>query len=555
MSALATETPDTAGAYPRLSDQQIRILEAYGRCRETGAGETLVREGDAGYDLFVVLDGKVATMDESGPEPEVIAVHGPGRFLGELSMLTGQASPFTAVVREAGAVLQVPAQRLRDIAMREPAVGDLILRACLQRRSLLIGLGAGFRIIGSRYSPDTRRLRDLAARNRLPHLWIDLDEDPSAEAALRAVGVRPQETPVVVVRGDLVLRNPSNDELARALGIQDRRDGETIYDLLIVGAGPAGLAASVYGASEGLQTVALDGTAVGGQAATSSRIENYLGFPTGISGGELADRAAIQARRFGAHVTVPGEAVELNTGDELFGVRLRDSSVVRGRAVIIATGARYRRLEVPRLAELEATCVYYAATQIEARLCLGDPIVVVGGGNSAGQATVFLSHHAASVSLVVREPELDDNMSRYLADRIERLDNVEVLLHHEVRELRGTDTLESVVVEDTAGGERRALPARALFVFIGARPHTDWLDGQIALDDGGYILTGRDTGRPDAGFLETSVPGVLAAGDVRHGSIMRIASAVGDGAMAVKLVHDAVGRSHGALERVAVAAP
>jgi thioredoxin reductase (NADPH) len=555
MSALAGETPDTAGAYPRLSDQQIAILEAYGRCRETAVGDMLVREGDAGYDLFVVLDGKVAAVDESGAEPEVIAVHGPGRFLGELSMLTGQASPFTAVVREAGAVLQVPAQRLRDIALREAGLGDLILRACLQRRSLLIGLGAGFRIIGSRYSPDTRRLREFAARNRLPHLWIDLDEDPSAEVALRALGVRPEETPVVVVRGDLVLRNPGNDELARALGIRDSHDRETIYDLLIVGAGPAGLAASVYGASEGLQTVALDGTAVGGQAATSSRIENYLGFPTGISGGELADRAAIQARRFGARVTVPGEAVELDTGAERFAVRLRDTSVVRGRAVIIATGARYRRLEVPRLAELEATCVYYAATQIEARLCLGDPIVIVGGGNSAGQATVFLSHHAASVSLVVREPTLDDNMSRYLADRIERLDNVEVLLSHEVRELRGAGTLDSVVVEDTARGERRALPARALFVFIGARPHTDWLDGQIALDSGGYILTGRDTGRPDAAYLETSVPGVLAAGDVRHGSIMRIASAVGDGAMAVKLVHSALGGSQGALERVAVAAP
>jgi thioredoxin reductase (NADPH) len=553
MSALATETPDTAGAYPRLTDHQLSVLAASGRCRETAAGDILIRVGETDYDLLVVLEGKIATLDESGPEPEVIAVHGPGRFLGELSMLTGQASPFTAQVRQDGAVLQVPAQRLREIATREPALGDLILRACLQRRALLIGLGAGFRIIGSRYSQDTRRLRDFAARNRLPHVWVDLERDPSAEAALRALGVRPDETPVVVVRGDLVLRNPGNEELARALGIRDRSDGEVLCDLLIVGAGPAGLAASVYGASEGLDTVVLDGTAVGGQAATTSRIENYLGFPAGISGGELADRAVIQARKFGAHVTVPGEAVELDTGDGTFAVRLRDGTVVRGRAVIIATGARYRRLEVPRLAELEATCVYYAATPIEARVCHGDPIVIVGGGNSAGQAAVFLSHHAASVSLVVREPALDVNMSRYLADRIERLDNVEVLLHHEVRELRGTDMLDSVVVED-ARGERRTLPARALFVFIGARPRTDWLDGQLELDSGGYILTGRDTGRPDAAYLETSMAGVLATGDVRHGSVMRIASAVGEGAMAVKLVHEALGRSHRALDRVAAAA-
>jgi thioredoxin reductase (NADPH) len=549
-----TETPDLTGAYPRLSEQQIAALEHWGRQRQTAPGEVLIREGEVDYDFFVVLGGAVAIIDESGPQPELIAVHGPRRFLGELSLLTGQASPFTAVAREAGTVLQVPAERLRDIATRDPVVGDLILRAYLLRRSLLIGIGAGFRIIGSRYSPDTRRLRDFASRNRLPHAWIDLEDDPSAEMALRRFGVAPEETPVVIVRGDRILRNPSNDELARILGLRDATTSETLCDLIVVGSGPAGLAVSVYGASEGLDTISLDGVATGGQAATSSRIENYLGFPAGVSGGELADRATIQARKFGARVTVPAEAVALEQQDGRYAIHLHDGETVYGRTVVIASGARYRKLAVARLEDFEATCVYYAATQMEARVCHNDPIVVVGGGNSAGQATVFLSRHASSVTLVVREPELE-SMSRYLADQIARLENVEVLLGHELRELRGNDRLEAVVAEELQTGQRRTVPARALFVFIGACPHTDWLQGQVTLDSGGYILTGPESGRDDAGFLETNLPGVYAAGDVRHGTIMRVASAVGEGAMAVKLVHLHLGRSHGALQRSAMAAP
>jgi thioredoxin reductase (NADPH) len=544
-----------AGAYPRLSEQQLAALALSGRHRELAAGEVLIREGQVDYDFFVVLSGRVAIVDESGPVPELIAVHGPRRFLGELSMLTGQASPFTAVARERVEVQEVPAERMRDIATHDPMLGDLILRAYLLRRSLLIGIGAGFRIVGSRYSPDTRRLRDFAARNRLPHAWVDLEDDPSAEEALRRLGIGAEETPVVIVRGDRVLRNPANEELAGILGLRDDCNGEGVCDLVVVGAGPAGLAAAVYGGSEGLDTIALDGVATGGQAATSSRIENYLGFPSGISGGELADRATIQARKFGARVTVPAEAVALEPQDGRYTVRLRDGGAVHGRTIVIATGARYRKLAVPRLEEFEPTCVYYAATQMEARLCLHDPIAIVGGGNSAGQATVFLSHFAAHVALVVREPDLGENMSRYLADRIAKLANVEVLLHHELRELRGAGRLDAVVAEDTHSGERRTLPARALFVFIGANPHTEWLADQVALDAGGYVLTGPDTGRDGALYLETSLPGVLAAGDVRHGSIMRVASAVGEGAMAVKLVHAHLGRSHGALQHVAVAAP
>jgi thioredoxin reductase (NADPH) len=361
---------------------------------------------------------------------------------------------------------------------------------------------------------------------------------------------------VVIVRGDRVLRNPSNDELAGVLGLRDSRIRETVCDLIVVGAGPAGLAAAVYGASEGLDTVTVDGVATGGQAATSSRIENYLGFPAGVAGGELADRATIQARKFGARVTVPVEAVALEPRDGDYAIRLHDGGTVYGRTVVIATGARYRKLPVPRLEEFEPTCVYYAATPMEARMCLHDPVVVVGGGNSAGQATVFLSRYAERVALIIREPEIEASMSRYLADRILRLTNVEVLLQHEVRELRGTTRcLDAVVAEHTATHERRTVPARSLFVFIGARPHTEWLADQVALDSGGYVLTGPDTGRHGAPYLETSLPGVYAAGDVRHGSIMRVASAVGEGAMAVKLVHAHLGRSHGAMQQMAMAAP
>jgi thioredoxin reductase (NADPH) len=299
----------------------------------------------------------------------------------------------------------------------------------------------------------------------------------------------------------------------------------------------------------------VDGVATGGQAATSSRIENYLGFPAGVTGGELADRATIQARKFGADVSVPAEVVGLEPRDGSYTVHLQDGSSICARTLVIATGARYRKLAVARLEDFEATCVYYAATQMEARQCRSDPIAIVGGGNSAGQATVFLAKHASRVTLLVREPSLDANMSRYLADRIERLDNVEVLTGHEVRELRGDDRLEAVVAERGETGEHRTLAARALFVFIGACPHTEWLVGRVTLDDGGYIVTGPASGRADAAYLETNLPGVFAAGDVRHGSIMRVGSAVGEGAMAIKLAHDHLGRSHGALQRAAMAAP
>jgi thioredoxin reductase (NADPH) len=538
------ETPDRDGADPRLSDAQLAALAASGDRRRVRRGDVLFREGDEGYDFSVVLAGKVATLEHREHGARVIAVHGAGRFLGELSLLLGQPAFYTAEVCEAGEVLAVPVEQVRRLIAGDPAFGDVILRACLLRRSILIGLGAGFRIVGSRYSPDTRRLRELAARNRLPHVWLDLDEDPAAEALLRELGVAPEETPVLLW-GDAVLRNPGNAELARITGLHPPPVGDAGYDVVVVGAGPSGLAAGVYSASEGLMTLEVDAVATGGQAATSSRIENYLGFPSGISGAELADRATIQAEKFGARIAVPAEATALEQRDGRHVIRLDDGSSVSASAVVIATGVHYRKLDVPRLEQFEAHSVYYAATHMEARLCMGDPVAVVGGGNSAGQATLFLAAHAASVRLLVRERDLAEHMSRYLADRIERLPSVEVVLDCEVRELIGDDALEAVVVEDRGTRERRRVPARALFVFIGARPRTRWLGGQLAVDSGGYILTGpdapREDGAPEPLLLETSRPGVFAVGDVRSGSVQRVASAVGDGAMAIRLVHARLG--------------
>jgi thioredoxin reductase (NADPH) len=545
-----TETPDVDGAYPRLTDAQIAELERYGERRATTEGEVLIREGEHAPAFYVITGGEVAVVDGYGTGRErTLAVHGPGRFLGELALVIGQPAFVTSVVREAGEVLALPRDCLHDVAVRDARLGDLIMRAYLARREILINLGAGLRIIGSRYSPDTRRLRDFAARNRLPHRWLDLEEDPAADALLTELGVGPEETPVVVWSGTRVLRNPDNAELAKVIGLPVPADLTIDADLLVVGAGPAGLAAAVYGASEGLTTVAVDGTAVGGQAATSSRIENYLGFPAGISGAELAERAIVQAEKFGAQISVPGEAVGLGQEEGYHVVRISGGRSLRARTVLVVTGARYRRLDVPGMDRLEKASVYYAATEIEAHQCAPDPVAVVGGGNSAAQAALFLADHVAKVHLLIREDELTANMSHYLADRIVKNPTIEVRLNTEVRELRGDRVLERVVVEDNRTGERDTIGARSLFVFVGAVPHARWLGDEIALDARGFVLTGPDAAKngraeewEDLGrqpyFLETSRPGVFAAGDVRSGSIKRVASAVGEGSMAVRLVHE-----------------
>ncbi|MEU5983699.1 FAD-dependent oxidoreductase [Streptomyces sp. NPDC047434] len=546
------ETPDRYGAFPRLTPEQLQDLTAHGERRRTAEGEVLYREGEPFREFLAILSGTVEILhDHGGSEERTVAVHGPGRFLGELGLLEGQAAFDTAVMRQAGEILAVPVEQQRALVDRDPVLGDLILRAYLGRRYLLIGLGAGFRILGSCYSPDTLRLREFAARNRLPHRWVDLEKDKEADALLRRFSIQPEETPVVLWKGERVLRNPSNAELARLIGLPTPVPSSDTgrCDVVVVGAGPAGLAAAVYGASDGLTTVAVDAVATGGQAATSSRIENYLGFPSGISGGELIERAVLQAHKFGARLMVPAQVTGLTPLDDEYVVTFADGSRARAGAVVLASGVWYRRLEVPDIDRLEGISVYYAATVHEASLCQADPVAVVGGGNSAGQASLFLANHASQVHLLIRGGDLNADMSRYLVDQVERHPKIEVLLHTEVRGVSGEEKLESLIVEDNASGERRELRAAALFVFIGARPRTDWLKGVLALDEKGFVLTGADAqAAADASrwdslgrgplLLETTLPGVFAAGDVRSGSVKRVASAAGEGAMAIRFVHE-----------------
>ena len=536
---------------PTLREDQIEILRRYGQTRKTQVGEVLFRAGDTSNDFIVVLEGEAEVIDDFAGEARTIGVFLAGRFLGELNMLTGQAMYLTAVVREGGEVLAIPRERLKEVVTEEQNLSDIILKAFLARRAYMMRTGLGLRIVGSRHSVDAARLREIAARNRLPHVWIELEEDPeAAEALLARFGAKPSETPVTIWQGEDVLKNPTNAEFARTTGLEvDAPWGET-YDLVVVGTGPAGLGASVYGASEGLSTLALESMALGGQAGTSSRIENYPGFPVGLSGFELASRILVQADKFGARTAVPQEAIGLRRGkDGLYRIELSEGGEVAARSVIAATGARYRRLDVPRLGRFEGVSVHYAATEAEAQRCEGEEVTVVGGGNSAGQAAVYLARRTSKVYLLIRGDDLAKSMSRYLVDRVMGAENVELLASTEVRELMGEDRLEGVVVEDNRLGARRTLGARALFVFIGADANTGWLEGTVALDERGFVLTGgalehsvleggvwQDRSR-EPFLLETSLPGVFAAGDVRGGSIKRCTSAVGEGSMAVKLVH------------------
>ncbi|MGD0980503.1 MAG: FAD-dependent oxidoreductase [Solirubrobacteraceae bacterium] len=539
------ETPDRQGAFPRLDEVQRAKFRAVGTLREVASGEVLFREGDPNYDFFVVESGAVTIVQGYGQEQRVIAVHGQHRFLGELNLLTGSPPFLTAVVRDPGTMIQLPVERLREVVSSDEELSNTILRAFLGRRSILIEAGAGVKLVGSRFSRDTQRLREFLARNRMPHQWMDLEDDEEADKLLQLLAIEPDETPVVI-GGSGVLRNPSNAELAAVLGLGSRGAAPAMCDLVIVGGGPAGLAAAVYGASEGLDTQAIDAVAFGGQASTSARIENYLGFPTGISGSELAERAQLQARRFGARLVVPAQAVGLTDLDTHFAVELTDGSVVNGRTIIVATGAQYRKLDVPGYSGCEAAgCIYYAATLTEGLRCASDPVVVVGGGNSAGQAAMFLSQHAANVRLLIRGESLAKSMSRYLIKEIEEREQIEVLTQTEIVDLGGDMALETVTVRDIRSGERHQLAAKALFVFIGAAPHTDWLSGHVAMDEHCFLLTGRDIEdeqleswngeRPL--FLETSRRGIFAVGDVRSGSVKRVASAVGEGSMAVQLIH------------------
>jgi thioredoxin reductase (NADPH) len=534
-------------AFPRLGEDLLTVLDAAGRRRRLEDGEILYRAGDRSSEFFVVLSGGIALVDAFGsPSQRTLGVVDRRRFVGELNLMSGQPAYLTAKVCEAGEAIVLSRDQLTVVIAANQRLGDLILSAFLARRAVLIGLGSGLRLVGSHLSPDSRRLREFLTRNRIPHSFVDLETDEQAESWLRELSIAPSETPLVM-RGSLTLRNPTNRQVAQALNLTSA-PLDRVHDVVVVGAGPAGLGAAVYAASEGLSTVLIDSVAIGGQASTSSRIENYLGFPAGISGAELAERASIQATRFGARTVVPATAAALSLEEGYHVVELGDGQRLRARTVVVATGASYRRPNVKRLEEFDGAGVYYAATAVEAQMCDGAPVVVVGGANSAGQAAVFLAGQVSRVDLLLRGGDLAARMSRYLVDQVEAEPSIEVHTRTEIRGLDGDGALAAITLEDTARGVIRTMEARALFVFVGAEPCTGWLSGAVATDEHGFVLTGLDLtlthldpasdGRDRAPFLlETSRQGVFAVGDVRSASVKRVASAVGEGAMAVQLIH------------------
>ncbi len=543
-SALLSEP----GRSPVLDAAQLEVLRRYGSERDVAVGDVLFADGDETYDLIVMLDGTAEIIQGYGrPGATFIAGYGPGQFLGEIGMLTGQRAFLTAVATSAGRVLAVPVAGLRAVMAHEPGLSDLILRTFLLRHSILMRRAVGLTLIGSRFDPDTRRLLEILARNRLVSTWLDLEASPNAEAILRGLGVPVTEVPVVIVPGGPLLRNPAGRTLLDALGISgaDHPFPAASCDLLVVGGGPAGLAASVYGASEGLDTILAEEHALGGQAGTSSRIENILGFPAGLSGEELAARSSLQAQKFGVRMKLAARAVSLSSDGGLHQISFDDGEAVQAKSVIIATGAHYNRLPLDRLEELEGVGVYYAATQAEAQACGIGPVAIVGGGNAAGQAALFLSRSCTQVHVLIRRDSLEASMSRYLIDRIEQDPRIIVSPRTQVTELIGTGQLEGVRLRQADSPGESELALRGLFVFIGAKPRTEWLAGQLAEDSHGFLLTGADIPADrldDQGttrlLLETSTPGIFAVGDVRSRSVKRAAAAIGEGSMAVRLVFD-----------------
>jgi thioredoxin reductase (NADPH) len=537
----------------RLSSEQLDLLLQHGDVRPTFAGQVLFREGDRSYDFIVILSGRVTIVDhQAGAERELVT-GGPSEFVAELSILTGERLFTTAVVKEPGSILVIPIAELQALIARDQPLAELIVQAVFRRRRWLEQVRAGLRIVGSRTSPDTRRLREFAARNRLAHVFLEVETDPAAAIVLRHHNVGSDETPIVVMRGGELLRNPTNAELARAAGFGSPPPSDVVYDVIVVGAGPAGLAASVYGASEGMVTAVIDGTGVGGQIGTTSRIENYLGFPVGVTGAEFAERALIQVLRFGAAVLVPATATELLEHGAEYALRLDSGEVLVARSVIVATGVTYRRLDAVDTERFEGVGVFYTPLTAQDEVAARDAAVIVGGGNSAGQAAIFLAERGHPVTMVVRGSDLASSMSQYLIDRIEQRD-IEVLYQSAVEELEGDSRLKRVVIRDSRSANRKRIDAAALFVLIGAEAHTQWVGGSVELDSSGFILTGSDL-RPtvreqprwrtlsrDPYLLETSLPGVFAAGDVRSGSVKRVASAVGEGSMAVRFASEHLAR-------------
>ncbi len=521
-------------AWPDVGPEFVAALEEVGTPRSYADGEVVFDVGQATYDFLYLCRGALDIVDR-GSDQVVVRVEA-GHFAGELGMLSGQGTFLAGVASGPVEALVVPAERLAELVATVPAVGDVVVPAFAARRRLLRDWSqGGLVLVGDPSDGATVPLLEFLERNLIPHRWIErsaLEQDPSLLPGVEP----PDERSFAVVGRREVIPDPDTRAIASALGLELRADTSPCYDVIVVGAGPAGLATAVYAASEGLRVLAVEDVAIGGQAGTSSRIENYLGFPTGISGAELAHQGAIQAFKFGARIALPRRATSLTRKGQDFTVALDDGCLVHGRSVVLALGVQYRSLPIEGLRELEGRGVYYAATDLEARFCRGQEAVVVGGGNSAGQAAMFLAEYAERVHLVVRGDGLAASMSAYLSGRIARHAAIELHTYTEVTQLRGGDGLEAVTLAGTRSGEARDVPAAAMFVMIGAEARTEWLAGQIALDEHGFVCTGPSI-RPDASAYGTSLPGVFAVGDVRAGSVKRVASAVGEGSVVVSAIH------------------
>jgi len=534
--------------FPTLTEEQIARIATHAKCRTVTAGEVLVEEGSATVPFFVVRAGAIEVVRVSALGEERVALHGPGQFTGEINMLSGRRALFRMRAATDGEVIELHRECVQELVQTEADLGLILLRAFILRRVELLSHHMGdVVLVGSRHSRDTLRIQEFLTRNGHPYQYVDVERDPVWQQLFDRFQVGVEDVPVVICLGRNVLRNPTNQAIADCLGFNEAIDRTHVRDLVVVGAGPAGLAAAVYAASEGLDVLVVESNAPGGQAGSSSRIENYLGFPTGISGERLSQRAFTQAQKFGTDIVIAQAATELTCDRKPYSIEIGGQRVP-ARAVVIATGAEYRRLPIANIGQFEGAGVYYGATYMEAQLCSGEEVIVIGGGNSAGQAAVFLSSTVRKVHMLVRSGGLAATMSRYLIRRIEENPRIELRTRSEVTALEGERHLERVTVEDKESGRSRQEAIRHVFVMMGARPNTTWLDGCVALDGNGFIKTGSDLTPDDLAeqrwpltraphLLETSLPGVFAVGDVRAGNVKRVASAVGEGSIAVSFVH------------------
>ena len=534
--------------FPTLTPAQIRRIASHGHMRTMQRGEVLVEQGDKEVPFFVVVSGEVEIVRPSGAAETLITVHGPGQFSGEVNMLSGRRALFRMRAAKAGELIELDRQHMLALVQTDAELGEIMMRAFILRRVELVAAGVGdIVLIGSMHSASTLRIKEFLMRNGHPYSYVDLERDPDVQNLLDGFHTSASEIPVMICRGEIVLRNPTNQQVADCLGFNETVDQTQMRDLVIIGAGPSGLAAAVYGASEGLDVLVLETSSPGGQAGSSSRIENYLGFPTGISGQELAARAYNQAQKFGAQVLI-AKGTRLACDRKPYVVEVENGARIQTRTIVIATGAEYRRPPLKDLPRFEGAGVYYGATFVEAQSCGGEELIVVGGGNSAGQAAVFLAETAKRVYMLVRSAGLAESMSRYLIRRIEETPTIVLLPHTEIVALEGSSHLEYVRWRNNQTGQIEQHNIRHMFVMTGADPNTRWLDGCVALDAKGFIKTGPDLSPEDLSaarwplarppyLLETNLPGVFAVGDVRGGSIKRVASAVGEGSIAISFVH------------------